>query len=227
MQATITDIINETPSVRRFFLQTGDLTVFDFKPGQFVTLKLPDATERSYSIASLNGGNNAFELCIVLNPEGKATPVLWQMKPGDTLEFDGPLGQFILHEPAPCDYAFVCTGTGVAPFRPMIQELLKSGVQRQIYLIFGGRNQVDLLYRKEFEAWQEQYPGFHYIPVLSRELWEGRKGYVHAVYEELFADGRDARFYVCGWQAMCKEARMRLKQLGYNRRQYFFEEYDG
>ncbi len=188
---------------------------------------MPNGTERSYSIASLNAVNTEFELCIVLNPTGIATPVLWQMKPGDELDFDGPLGQFVLHEPVPCDFAFICTGTGVAPFRPMIQELLKGRVRRQIFLIFGCRTQADLLYRSEFEAWQQEHSGFQYIPVLSREFWDGRKGYVHSVYEELFADGRDARFYVCGWQAMCKEARMRLKQLGYNRRQYFFEEYDG
>lgn len=225
-KGTITNIIDETAWVRRFFVKT-DGGAFLFEPGQFVTVLLPDGVERSYSIAAAMNEGNGFELCIVLNRQGKATPQLWQLKPGDELFFRGPLGDFILREPAACDYAFVCTGTGVAPFRPMLQSLMNEGSERNLYLIFGARTEADLLYRREFEAWQQNHERFYYLPVLSREKWEGRRGYVHGVYEELFADKRDARFYVCGWQFMCKEARMRLKQMGYNRRQYFFEEYDG
>jgi CDP-4-dehydro-6-deoxyglucose reductase len=227
LNATIVDIKDETPWVRRFFLQTEQANEFEFKPGQFVAMNMPDGTQRSYSIASYANMRGRIELCIVLNSAGKLTPWLWTLKPGDVLSISGPMGNFVLNDMPNCDVAFICTGTGVAPFRSMIQQLLEDSAGRNIYLIFGCRNRADLLYRQEFESWQQADNRFRYIPVLSREQWEGRQGYVHAVYEELFADGRDARFYVCGWKVMCNEARTRLKQLGYNRRQYFFEEYDG
>jgi len=75
---------------------------------------------------------------------------------------------------------------------------------------------------------QEQHPEFKFIPVLSREKsgWEGRTGYVHPVYEELFSDKRPAYFYVCGWPAMIKEARQRIEAMGYDKKRIKFELYD-
>ena len=86
----------------------------------------------------------------------------------------------------------------------------------------------DILYRKEFEKLAAENPEFHFIPVLSRDNpeWTGRKGYVHAVYEEIFADKRPAYFYLCGWAEMLKEARHRLEAMGYDKKDIRFELYD-
>jgi CDP-4-dehydro-6-deoxyglucose reductase len=40
-QATVIRIENESPDTRRFWIQMDEVPVFDFKPGQFVTLDLP------------------------------------------------------------------------------------------------------------------------------------------------------------------------------------------
>ncbi|MBM3400564.1 MAG: oxidoreductase [Bacteroidetes bacterium] len=227
MQAVIEKIIDETKSVKRFFLKPQSKLTYTFLPGQFLTIRLQDA-ERSYSIANPADDSGLIELCIVLNPGGKVTPLLWQMQPGEILEISEALGNMVLPETWDKDLCFICTGTGVAPFRSMIGHLLKADeLKHDIYLIFGNRYSADILYRAEFEVWAGQNEGFHFIPVLSREEGANRKRYVHAVYEELFADRRDAHFYVCGWEAMCKEARQRLKAMGYNRKQYTFEQYDG
>lgn len=227
MQAVIDKIIQETDSVKRFFLKPKSDQEFRFLPGQFITIRLQD-NERSYSIANPPNDSGLIELCIVLNPGGKVTPLLWKMEPGNTIEISEALGSMVLPETWEKDFCFICTGTGVAPFRSMIGHLLKSGkLKHNVYLVFGNRYDKDILYKAEFEAWDMQYERFHFIPVLSREEDAKRKGYVHAVYEEIFTDKRDAHFYVCGWEAMCKEARHRLKAMGYNRKQYTFEQYDG
>jgi CDP-4-dehydro-6-deoxyglucose reductase len=227
MRVVIDKIIQETESVKRFFLITPGKTAFNFLPGQFITLRM-HGHERSYSIACPPNHEGVIELCIVLNPEGKVTPELWQLKPGDEIEISEALGSMILPEAMDTDVCFVCTGTGVAPFRSMIGHLLRSGeLKHDVYLVFGNRYSADILYRAEFEAWAEANRRFHFIPVLSREDGVHKTGYVHAVYENIFADKRNAHFYVCGWEAMCREARQRLKAIGYNRRQYTFEQYDG
>ncbi len=56
--------------------------------------------------------------------------------------------------------------------------------------------------------------------------WAGEKGYVHAVYEKLYADKRPAMFYLCGWKVMIKEGRDRLQAMGYDKKQIKFELYD-
>ena len=231
MQAVIRNIIQETPSVRRLELVFSDLTIFEFQAGQFVVIRfgeLPEGNnERSYSISSAPEHSNRIEICVVLNPGGALTPLLWNKSVGDTLEISEAKGTFCLPEKCDTEIAFICTGTGVAPFRSMLHYLLYNQKYAQkLYLIFGNRMKKDILYEQEFEALAKEFPNFYFIPVLSRqENWDGEKGYVHEVYESIFSDKRDARFYVCGWQAMCTEARQRLKAMGYNRRQYFFEEY--
>jgi NAD(P)H-flavin reductase len=72
---------------------------------------------------------------------------------------------------------------------------------------------------------QADMPGFQYIPTLSREEWSGRKGYVHAVYEELLADKRPANFFLCGWKAMIDEAKQKIVAMGYDRHDIHLELY--
>lgn len=227
MQAVIEKIIQETASVKRFFIKHLSSQAWTFLPGQFIAVRIQE-TERSYSIANSPDNTGMIELCIVLNPSGTVTPLLWQLNAGDTLEVSEARGTMILPEKWEKDLCFICTGTGVAPFRSMIAELMKiSEWTNRVYLIFGNRVSGDILYKSEFEELSRRQPHFHFIPVLSRESGVCREGYVHAVYEELFADKRDAHFYVCGWEAMCKETRHRLKAMGYTRKQYTFEQYDG
>jgi CDP-4-dehydro-6-deoxyglucose reductase len=75
----------------------------------------------------------------------------------------------------------------------------------------------------------EQHENFHFYPVLSRETpetWHGPTGYVHTIYEDIFADRRPATFYICGWKAMLVEARKRIEAMGYDRKRIKFESYD-
>lgn len=226
--ATIENIATASPSVRRIFLRSAPM---DFRPGQFIVLHFEaagEAIERSYSLAN-SPDENLLELCVVEKPDGVVSPLLLAMQPGDAVEFSGPKGAFLMPKTIDTDICFICTGTGVAPFRSMIRHIFENNIpHKNIYLVFGNRYTHDLLYHEEWTALAAQNPEFHYHPVLSRETnWAGARGYVHPVYESIFADRRDARFYVCGWNTMLTEARERLKNLGYNRRQYKFEDYNG
>lgn len=231
-EAKVIDIKEASPVVRRFFFRVPHLEKFTFKPGQFVMINLPIASKipyRSYSIASAPADDNTLELIIVLNPTGLGTPFMWDnFSVGSTIEMAGPLGKFTLPEQLDRDLCFIATGTGIAPLRSMLLHILERGIaHKNIYMIFGNRHEQDILYRAEMEALQVQYPEFTFIPVLSRaHNWQGKHGYVHDVYEELFADKRPAYFYLCGWSAMLKEARQRLQNMGYGKDSIRLELYD-
>ncbi|MEZ5046668.1 MAG: ferredoxin--NADP reductase [Chitinophagaceae bacterium] len=229
---TIVKIIDETESTRRFFIACDSNLAFDFKPGQFVTLDLPihekkNKRWRSYSIASAPDGSPVFELVIVLVEDGLGTNFLFkEMKEGDQLTFRGPVGVFVLHEKIPEDLFLICTGTGIAPFRSMIHDIKNHNKEfGNIFLIFGTRTKMDLLYHDEMQSISNEMEGFEYIPVLSRETWNGRQGYVHAVYEELSANKPAAEFMLCGWKNMIDEARQKLQLLNYDKKQIHFELY--
>jgi len=132
----------------------------------------------------------------------------------------------VLRENLEEEICFIATGTGIAPLRPMLIFLLKNGFSGKIFLIYGNRNENDILYNTEFVNLTEKYPNFEFMPVLSQSNWNGHKGYVHPYYQDIFKDGRAAQFYICGWSEMIRETRHNLKALGYTRKQYFIESYD-
>ncbi|MFZ9661036.1 MAG: ferredoxin--NADP reductase [Chitinophagaceae bacterium] len=228
----VKEILKEAPSTNRYIIEVADTDNFEFKAGQFVTLDLPIGEKnserwRSYSIASDPNGSNLFELVIVLAEGGKGTEYIFNhVIEGHEFTFRGPQGKFTLPESIDKDLFLICTGTGIAPFRSMSRYILQNQIpHKSIYLIFGCRNKEDLLYYDELMALQKSYPSFHYIPTLSRQTWEGKTGYVHQVYQDLLTDKPSANFFLCGWKNMINEARERLKELGYDKKDIHFELY--
>ena len=224
------EIVN--PATRSFFIELPKEPVFHFKAGQFVTLDLPIHEQRnrrwrSYSIASAPNDTNVIELLIVLLEGGAGTTYLFnEIKEGSELTVRGPHGIFVMPTGLEHDLFLICTGTGIAPFRSMMQYLKHHpSAHKNIHLIFGCRTQADLLYADELRELAETLPHFHFHPTLSREDWDGRKGYVHAIYEELCKDKQPAEFMLCGWKAMIDEAKHRILEMGYEKKQVHLELY--
>jgi ferredoxin-NADP reductase len=229
-------------SVRRFWIEIPELEKFDFEPGQFVTLDLPIHEQknkrwRSYSIASAPDGTNIVELIIVLLEGGAGTTYLFnQVTVGTEVLLRGPQGKFTLPDVLDKELFLICTGTGIAPFHSMVAYLKNHPREhKDIYILFGCRTKEDLLYYEELKQLENDIPGFHYIPTLSRQTWEGRSGYVHAAYEELLKTGlpedanpganRPANFYLCGWKNMVDEAKQRITAMGYDKKAIHLELY--
>ena len=202
---------------------------FDYKAGQFVNIKVNDVT-RSYSIASYDSGKNTFELLIVKLEGGALTTMLFgEVKEGDLLEAKGPYGHFLLPNEIDNDLFFICTGTGLAPFRSMLDLIIQQNLShRKIYLIFGTRTKQDLLCYDEINDMKKSVKGLVYVPVLSREEWGGATGYVHKHYKEIISneDLKNPIFYLCGWRDMILESRNNLKELGFDTKKIICEIYD-
>lgn len=220
-------------TVKRFWVDMGDESL-GFQPGQFITMDLPISEKRqkrwrSYSIASKSVNDTLLEFIIVRVEEGLGSGYLFHdIKIGDTIKFKGPSGGFIVPQYPTYDVVMICTGTGVAPFRPMLYDLLENQKTKQhVELIFGTREESGLLYRNEFEALERQYPNFKYSPCLSRQRGIGHNGYVHDVYLENFKDTRnDVKFLLCGWTQMIDDAITNLTDnLGYDKSQVLYELY--
>ncbi|HFA52049.1 MAG TPA: FAD-dependent oxidoreductase [Bacteroidetes bacterium] len=238
-------IEEQTPTTKRFWVEVEGVDSFAFKAGQFVTMDLPIGERRrqrwrSYSIANAPDGTKVLEFCIVRLEGGAGTTYFFEeVGTGTPIRFKGPAGSFVLPEKIEQELVFICTGTGVAPFRSMIHDLHNRGEDgHSIHLIFGTRFNENILYQKEFAELAEKMPGFRYDICLSREsellpcLPSGlsfglRKGYVHPVYLEQYKEVKPGRlFYLCGWKEMIDEAVANLtKKLGYDRKQVKYELY--
>lgn len=230
-------IEQQTASTRRFFIQVPEVDVFDFIPGQFVTLDLPihekvNKRWRSYSIASNPDGTNIFELCIVFLEGGLGTTYLFnEIKEGGELTLRGPVGVFTLPQPIEKDLFLVCTGTGIAPFRSMVKNIITHNIlHKKIHLIFGCRTKADVLYLDEMNGLMQQDENFIFHVAYSREIVDATyayNGYVHQVYEKLCAGNNEtaANFYLCGWRGMIDEATKRILDMGYDKKAIHVEIY--
>jgi ferredoxin--NADP+ reductase len=102
---------------------------------------------------------------------GVASNFLCDAQVGDEIPISGPNGKrFLLPaNPAEHDYIFFATGTGIAPFRGMLIDLLESGCGSRVALIMGSPYATDLLYHDFFLRMQAEHPNFQYITAISRE----------------------------------------------------------
>jgi ferredoxin-NADP reductase len=234
--AKIIRIEDETSTTKRFWIEIPELKKFEYIPGQFVTLDLPIHEQpnkrwRSYSIASAPDHSNVFELVIVKMNGGLGTSFLFdEAQVGTEFSVRGAQGHFTLPDPITSDLFMICTGTGLAPFRSMVQHIHYNNIpHKEIFLIYGTRKLTDAIYMQEMFDLKQKLPGFHYFPVFSREesVEEGRHiGYVHAIYEQLMQEKRDApHFYLCGWKDMIMDARQRIQNLGIDKKSIHFELY--
>lgn len=228
----VTKVEQATPNTRRYWIELPETERFDFKPGQFVTLDLPIHEQRnkrwrSYSIASMPDGSNVIELVIVALDGGLGSNYIFnEVKEGHQFTLRGPQGVFVMPEVIDKDLYLICTGTGIAPFRSMAHYIRANNIpHKDIHLIFGTRTSKDLLYHDEMKELEKTLPGFSYHATLSREEWQGRKGYVHDVYEELCRVNQPAHFMLCGWRAMTDEARDRILKCGYTSKDVHVEIY--
>jgi NAD(P)H-flavin reductase len=214
----ITKITDLTSMTRSFTVEIIGVDTFDFLPGQFITMDLPIGDKRaqrwrSYSIASRPKGNNLIELCIVINPEGLGSKYLFSLTEGDTIKFKGPDGGFVVPSELDKEIVMVCTGTGVAPFKSMIEHIISRKLPfNHIHLIFGTRHEEDILYREYFETLAKENLHFKYNVALSRESTSTTHfGYVHDIYISTYEEKSDDRlFMLCGWSGMIDQALIHL-----------------
>lgn len=143
---------------------------------------------------------------------GVCSNYLADLTPGDTVKMTGPSGRrFLLPENAgDFNFVFFATGTGIAPYRGMIQELFDAGIENEIVLVFGCAYRTDLLYADYFEELDQKHDNFHYLPHVSREerRADGTKKYVQTCLwdeKELLdplLNRENTLLYICGLKGM-------------------------
>jgi ferredoxin--NADP+ reductase len=145
---------------------------------------------------------------------GVCSNYMCDIKEGAEVLITGPAGKRFVLPAAPEEhnYVFMATGTGIAPFRGFVKELLErpgGAVPGAVHLVMGVPYSTDLLYHQEFLALAEKHPSFHYRQAISREHYEGRWGrYTHHVVDDDFDAFRDTfadpstLIYMCGMAGM-------------------------
>ncbi|KAB2970217.1 FAD-binding oxidoreductase [Zoogloea sp.] len=202
--------------VLRLELSQIDGPPLTYREGQFVTVRLPDGTARSYSPAAACQGDGRLELHIRTLPGGRFSTWLRSDagRSGALLDIGGPYGDCVWTPPATAGapLLLLATGTGIAPIRAMLVRHLAGAGRHPVHLYWGGLDQPDLYLSEEFAALAHRHAHFRYTPVLAAatEPWRGRRGYVQAAAADDLPRLDGARVIACGSPAMVDAARTLL-----------------
>ena len=204
--------------------------VFDFEAGQYLSVKMNEKGEmRAYSIASVPGSKK-IGLLVDVSPGGLGSKFFLMAEVGDEIEVLGPLGRFVA-DPS-CFEAleglvFVATGSGIAPVKSILEDLLKNKKYKgRVRLVWGLRFENDIFWQKDFEKMEEKYKNFKLNLVLSKpsKNWEGRKGRVTDLLEKMEKLG-SRHIYLCGGNEMVDGCRKSLSEKGVKDKNIYFEKY--
>jgi len=228
-QAKVTKLIDLTHNVFEIEFKTEES--FNFKAGQFITIKIEDEIKpcfRAYSIASApQDENNNFSLCIKRIEKGRGSNWIGNLNKKDIINFMGPNGDFICKNKK-SELLYIATGTGIAPFHSIITDLLEKNHKSNITLLFGVRHEKDLFYTKYFTELEQKNTNFKFITTLSRpenKNWKGNTGRVTTILKNMEIE-KDINTYICGLTPMIESVEKILKEKGLKNHQIHFEKYD-
>ena len=219
------------PDIMAVYLKVPATERFHFIAGQYLDIMLPQNRRRSFSIANPPFDDELIELHVRRVASGEFTQQLFSgMQEKTLLRIEGPLGQFWFRAESRRPALLIGGGTGYAPLRSMILQLLARGDRRPLTLYWGAQSRIDLYEDEQLRRRCEQYRNLQYVPVLSQPLpedgWEGRRGLVHRAVLEDHPDIAAFDVYASGPPVMVETIRSEFIAQGLPPAQLFFDSFD-
>ena len=229
-----------TDGLASFFVKPDEGVPPDFIPGQFTNLALPQGDEwdaetgkainRAYSIAS-PPGEEAMEFYVRRVDEGALTPKMFALSEGDGIHLDHRInGHFTLEGAQDAeDLVLIGTGTGVAPYRSMLQSGAHRDRFKRTILVYSDRYIRDLGYVDEFRELERNDESFTFLPTITgaepEEAWTGLRGRVQThmtreAYQALTGSALEperCQVFLCGNPAMIATMQEALEEIGFAR----------
>jgi len=217
--------------VMAVFLRLPAVEPLHFRAGQYLDIMLSEGRRRSFSIASAPSDGPMIELHVRRASSSGFTGQLFDsMRAGTLLRVEGPLGQFWFRNESPRPAIMVGGGTGYAPLRAMLRQLIADGDRRPITLYWGGRTGDDLYEDGWLQDLAASRPAFSYCPVLSDPGADAfgtvRTGLVHEAVLADFPDLSGCDVYASGPPGMIEAIRTVFAAHGLPREQLFFDSFD-
>lgn len=202
--------------------------------GQYAEIKIPGLIDkpRSYSFAKAPDQEKKNHISFFIRhvPKGEFTTWLHgENREGHPVNVTGPFGSFWLRD-SPNQILCIAGGSGMAPIKALLEQMINQGMNKQVTYLFGARTQKDLYCLDELEKIKVMSNGrFNFVPVLSQEPedsnWTGLRG---RCVDEIMAThdlslGTDA--YLCGPPGMIDSAIEILNKNGLSNENIFYDKF--
>lgn len=226
----IVEIREEAPRVKTLVLEAENERP-NFVAGQYLTVQLPnfEPTEgKSYSISSPPHGEH---VCLTIKEMGAFSKALLSHTIDDTLTTSLPYGFFYPDPGEVRDVACVVGGIGITPCMSIIESLIQSNFEKNIFLFYSNKTVEDIIFKKRLDALKEVFPKLtitHFITeVITKEtemeepMRTGRMTADRIL--PTLKDQNDTDFFICGSIDFTKSLWKSLRDAGIESSQIYTE----
>jgi CDP-4-dehydro-6-deoxyglucose reductase len=121
-------------------------------------------------------------------------------------------------------------GTGFAPLKSMIEDLLAHDDKRPLHLFWGAQSQADLYMHEQAQKWANENDHIQYSTALSEPRNEADpesfSGFVHEAVLQQYPDLPGFDIYMSGPPAMIDAGRAAFLERGAEKRRIFFDSFE-
>jgi ferredoxin-NADP reductase len=211
---------------------------FDFKPGQYIDLTIPDPEDgaesritHTFSIASSPLSPDLLVTTRMRNSRFKR--ILSVLPIGSAARIEGPMGSFHLHNNTARPAVLLAGGIGIAPFLSMLSYAAQKKLSHLLFLFYANRHLKDAAFLDDLWRLEHQNPRFRFVPTLTGPTdpgswWKGRTGHISS--EMLFTQVGHVRgpiYYIAGPPDMVAATIQTLSSAGVNEDDVRTEEFAG
>jgi len=186
---------------------------FNFKAGQFCFLRLNKDKLYARHPFTISSSPEIEDLHFTIKLNGKFTKTASELKKGEEIIVEGPLGIFTLSDNEK-KLVFIAGGVGITPFFSMIKSLKEAKNEKNVFLLYCSRNVNSIIFKKELDNINEKWIKKTYI--LSEDECQGyEKGLINKeLIKKCLGNIGGCIFYICGPEKMKNLVLKELKELG-------------
>ncbi len=220
------------PDVMLLRLKLPAAQRLQFLAGQYLEILLPDGKRRAFSIASSPQCEDEIELHIRHVEGGGFTGwVFDELNERDILRIEAPLGNFFIrNDQLERPMIMMGGGTGFAPLKSMIEDLLTHQDKRPLHLFWGARSANELYLLEKVLQWAEQNEHIRFTSALIEPGEDGAKdsfvGFVHQAVLDQYPDLSGFDIYMSGPPAMIDAGRKAFIESGAEKNRIFFDSFE-
>lgn len=236
-------VIDETDDVKTFVFVAEPSVLFNYQPGQFVTLELPingQKIKRPYSISSTPSRPHTLEITVkrVKSPAefpdalpGVASNWLHDnITVGSQLKLSGPMGKFTYMANPSQKLLLISAGVGITPMISMSRWIYDTAADIDVVFFHSARTLRDIIFRSELELMAAQYSNFRLaVTTTGKERtssWLGYRGRLNqSMLEGIAPDFKERTVYVCGPDKFMQEVKSMLEGLEFQMENYYQESF--
>jgi len=226
---------------------------FQFKHGQYLTLKFPingNEERRAYSMSS-SPLENGITVTVKKVDGGKvSTHICNNLKEGNMVEVMEPQGRFTIALNPDVNRTFYLfgAGSGITPLMSIAKTILEKEPLSTVFLLYGNRNEEGIIFKSELEEMQRKHDNQFIVSHIlsqpkaeksgglggffkkSKITWEGEVGRIDKTSVSKFLDknpnrSRETHYFICGPGQMIDNVENTLLGMGMDKKNVHSERF--